>query len=346
MPIAGLLVAIWLGTVVPAQAAQDDENDDSASSDEGSPQQAESEEPEPAAESEEPEPAAESKEPEAAAESKEPEASAESKEPEPAVLSAAEVALEAQRVHSEYCGSLQGTDRGLAGESFAVIGPIWSRVSSAYREFGEIYLLYWSGLLSECLGRGEDATSDLEAFLSDEKSRPLVSMVADAEWRLRRRSKARSSQGLSKRSGPRPLPFQLRARGAARARGGGPAFVPSISFGVAAGAGAVIALSEWNQANEWEVPQQGEDEAGLPRAALHANMTAATESMNTAQVVGGISVGLAVSSVVSLVIAGVAQARGNNAAAAAAAAAAVELSSYIHIVPGPDGVLLGVATQW
>ena len=101
-------------------------------------------------------------------------------------------------------------------------------------------------------------------------------------------------------------------------------------------------LAEWNQANEWEIPQQGEDEAGLPRAALHANMTAATESMNTVQVVGGISVGLAVSSVVSLVIAGVAQARGGS----KAVAAAVELSPYIHIVPGPDGVLLGVATQW
>jgi hypothetical protein len=346
LSLAGLLGAIWLGTVIPAQAAQDEESDDSTSSDEDSPEPAaESEKPEPAAESEKPEPAAESEKPEPAAESEKPEPAAESEKPEPAAEpvppNAAEVALEAQRVHSEYCGSLQGTDRGLAGESFAVIGPIWSRVSGAYRELGDIYLLYWSGLLSECLGRGEDAVSDLEAFLADEKSRPLVSMVADAEWRLRRRLRVSSSQGTSKRRGPRPLAFQLRARGSARSQGAFAAFVPSIGFGAAASVGAVIALSEWSGAGD-EIPQQGEDEFGLPRMVLDHSIRAATERVNTARVVGTVSVGLAVSSAVSLIVASVSQAKRRSKVARTAA----KVRSSLQVVPGPDGVFLGVTTQW
>jgi len=165
---------------------------------------------------------------------------------EVATPSGEEVAVEAQRIHSEYCGSLQGIDRGRAGESFAVVGPVWGRVSKAYQEGGPIFLLYWSGLLSECLGRHDDAVTDLKAFLASEENRPLVSMVADAEWRLERR--ARGQGGVTARRPRRPS-------GAGRVM---PTLLPGI--GLAAGGAVVggIAAAQWGALSEtFSFPQVG-----------------------------------------------------------------------------------------
>jgi hypothetical protein len=248
---------------------------------------------------------------------------------------AEEVALEAQRVHSEYCGSLQGADRGLAGESFAVVGPAWSRVSEAYRATEVIYLLYWSGLLSECLGRRHDAVSDLEAFLGDDASRPLVSMVADARWRLRR--------GTRGKAGTATMPRKRRPRSSVdRVRRGGPRFIPGIGLGIAAVVGGVVAGGEWSHANQFHIPDVNKGDAGAPRWALDADMQSATESAMTAQLVGGISAGLALSSVVSLIVAAAVGPRERE----RGEKTSPTKETRLNFAPGPSGVFLGVSSRW
>jgi len=248
---------------------------------------------------------------------------------------AEEVALEAQRVHSEYCGSLQGADRALAGESFAVVGPAWSKVSEAYRETKVIYLLYWSGLLSECLGRKDDAVSDLKAFLADEGSRPLVSMVADAQWRLRR--------GARGQSATKRVPRKRRpGASGGQMRGGGPRFIPGIVLGAAAAVGGVAAVVEWNHAGQFYIPDANKGESGVPRWALDADMQAAIDSTATAQGVAGISAGLALSSVVSFIVAA---AVGPRDRAGAEKTPSVPETRF-HVGPGPEGLFLGVSRAW
>ena len=248
---------------------------------------------------------------------------------------AEEVALDAQRVHSEYCGSLQGADRALAGESFAVVGPVWSQVSGAYRDTKVIYLLYWSGLLSECLGRKADAVSDLEAFLSDEGSRPLVSMVADAEWRLRRGTRAKSdTRSVLRKRRPRHL--------VGMPRGSGARFIPGIGLGAAAAVGGVAALVEWNHAGQFYVPAADKGESGVPRFALEAEMQSALESATVAQGIGAISAGLALSSVVSFVVAAAVGPRTRGDADKTTTGS----ETGLHVVPLADGVFLGVSRAW
>ena len=255
--------------------------------------------------------------------------------------SAEAVALEAQRVHTEYCGSLQGTDRGLAGESFAVVGPAWSRVSAAYRESGGIYLRYWSGLLSECLGRRQDAIADLEAFLAHEDSRILVSMRADAQWRLRRKASGRSTArpGVKKR---RPSPRKPRAGAGAGARVSGARFIPAISLGVAAVAAGITAAAQWDEAVSIYIPRADEGDEGTQRSYLDANIPVVTAHQNTAQLGGAIAAGLAVSSAVSFLVAAAVGARSGPRGKAAAA----KPGSQLLIAPGPDSVFVGVSTRW
>jgi len=257
-------------------------------------------------------------------------AEAEPAEAEPAGPSAEEVALQAQQVHSQYCGSLQGTDRGLAGESFAVVGPAWSRVSDAYQQDGPIFLLYWSGLLSECLGRYEDAIADLEAFLANEGSAPLVSMVADAKSRLRRRARAATKP----RSGTAQGPLAQQARRVV------PRLVPGIGLAAGAVAVGVAAGVEWNLLiGQHQVPQFGEADQGIRRELLEDNMQSLDDGQGEILLLGSIAVGLAVSSVISFVIAGGVDQR-------AKAKAGTKKSARLHVSPRPQGLALGVTASW
>lgn len=240
-----------------------------------------------------------------------------------------EVALEAQRIHSEYCGSLQGTDRGLAGESFAVVGPVWGRVSKSYQEGGPIFLLYWSGLLSQCLGRNDDAVTDLRAFLASEESRPLVSMVADAGWRLKRRARGQTV-GTSSRKGPRgPSPGVRRVV---------PTLLPGI--GLAAG-GAVlggIAAAQWGALSETSsLPQVGAASSGMLRSELDTKIADFRAGQAQFQALAAVAAGLAASSLVSFVIAGAADQR---------ARAKSRKQAQLYIAPGPGGLYLGVSASW
>ncbi len=247
--------------------------------------------------------------------------------PEQQELSPAEVALLAQQVHTEHCAPLYGDDRALAGEGYAVVGPAWAKVSVAFRQSGEAYLLYWSGLLSECLGREADAVDDLNAFVSDEKSVPLVSMLADAKWRLRRRARAATkvAGGRSRVGGT--------AGASAAAR-----FIPAVVLGVVSGLGVAATAVQWEEASSYHIPQMGDGGGGLPRAVLEDHLFEVRGITERVVAFGAVSAGLGLGSVLSAVLAR-ASLRGPR-----GRPAAVDVS--VGIAPDLNGAGLELSGRW
>jgi hypothetical protein len=197
---------------------------------------------------------------------------------------------------------------------------VWSRVSEAYRAGGEIFLLYWSGLLSECLSRYEDAVEDLAAFLASEESKPLASMVADARARLRRRARGAERVQLS-----------------AAAKRVVPTLLPGVGLAAGAAVLGVVAAREWNGLNaQHPVPQAGTDTVGIDRSELETNMAALEAGKRPVDAMVSIAVGMALTSVISFVIAGGANERAKGRSQAA----------RFSLAPGPDGLYLGLSTTW
>lgn len=109
----------------------------------------------------------------------------------PAAASAEEpalVAADAYDVHQAHCASVAGGSTQAAAESMAEVTEVWQRVIGAYEATGRTYLLYWRGVLGECLGQAERAGTDLRLFVDLEQfgSDDIEPLVRDARTRLRR----------------------------------------------------------------------------------------------------------------------------------------------------------------
>ncbi|MCP4871420.1 MAG: hypothetical protein GY898_22140 [Proteobacteria bacterium] len=102
---------------------------------------------------------------------------------EPAIAAA-----DAYDVHQAHCASVAGGSTQAAAESMAEVTEVWQRVITAYEASGRTYLLYWRGVLGECLGQAERAATDLRLFIDLEQfgSDDMEPLVQDARTRLRR----------------------------------------------------------------------------------------------------------------------------------------------------------------
>ena len=66
------------------------------------------------------------------------------------------------------------------------MGEAWATVSRSYSQAPEPYLLYWRGILAQCLGQTERAIQDLRSFHDRNATDPdLRSLATDARRRLR-----------------------------------------------------------------------------------------------------------------------------------------------------------------
>lgn len=101
---------------------------------------------------------------------------------------AEEVAARAQRAHEEHCPEVAGTgDEGDAARAIGEVSAVWVDVTEVYEETGATWLLYWRGVLAQCLGQSDRAAEALAGFLeSDPTSEGLTAMMHDAHKRLRR----------------------------------------------------------------------------------------------------------------------------------------------------------------
>ncbi len=100
----------------------------------------------------------------------------------------ADAAALAYEVHSEHCADVAAAATSTkTAEQTAIVTDAWSRVIGVYESSGRSYLLYWRGLLAQCLGQEERAGQDLQLFVALEQyDQRFGSLVKDARRRLRR----------------------------------------------------------------------------------------------------------------------------------------------------------------
>ncbi len=98
-----------------------------------------------------------------------------------------EVAQKADEVQAEHCPKLEADRISLAARSMAAVSATWAEVDEVYRARGTSYLLYWRGVLAQCLNQDDHAREDLRAFVAAAGDvAQLQGFVQDAERRLRR----------------------------------------------------------------------------------------------------------------------------------------------------------------
>jgi hypothetical protein len=97
----------------------------------------------------------------------------------------AALALQARAAHEQHCAAANSGDAGLTAAALGPVSGTWVRLRNA-RTTEAPYLLYWSGLLAQCLNQPVAAREDLEVFVGALQGDPAYStMVEDAERRLR-----------------------------------------------------------------------------------------------------------------------------------------------------------------
>jgi len=109
------------------------------------------------------------------------------------VVSADDLAIRASEAQVEYCAEIYGGDVGGAVAGYKEGSTIWGLLNNAIEADPQPVLLYWSGLMAQCLGQEDRAVTDLRRFLGDfeeggalEGDTAFGTMRKDAEKRLKR----------------------------------------------------------------------------------------------------------------------------------------------------------------
>jgi hypothetical protein len=150
------------------------------------------------------------------------------------------LALEAQQVVNEHCAEAAGKSITKAAVAVARVSDVWARVSTHLELSRKVYLLYWRGVLGQCLDQEERAIEDLRSFVAVRADSALwAGLVQDANSRLRRleKSQGKSSERTALRLPVLPPPTP---------RSGGIAL--GIGLSSAAVATGLLSGWQWQQA--------------------------------------------------------------------------------------------------
>ncbi len=95
-------------------------------------------------------------------------------------------ASEAADIVDKHCSDVASSGTSHAAAAFTEVSPVWARVSRSYDQHKTLFLLYWRGVLSQCLNQEERAQEDLVAFIAAaEGDSTMASQVSDSRRRLR-----------------------------------------------------------------------------------------------------------------------------------------------------------------
>ena len=73
----------------------------------------------------------------------------------------------AYSVHTEHCADVAAAATSTkTAQQTAIVTDAWSTLIEVYEATGRSYLLYWRGLLAQCLGQEERAGQDLQLFVA------------------------------------------------------------------------------------------------------------------------------------------------------------------------------------
>ena len=96
------------------------------------------------------------------------------------------LASRASATVDQHCSDAAQADVTLAAESVALVSAVWAEVSKALEGTRKIYLLYWRGVLGQCLDQEAKALTDFEDFVQARgESNAWASQTADALRRIR-----------------------------------------------------------------------------------------------------------------------------------------------------------------
>ena len=101
---------------------------------------------------------------------------------------AQDVAAKASQVHAQFCAAVAATsDEGTAARSIVEVGEVWAEVAEVHEATGATWLLYWRGLLAQCLNQDDRAIEALIGFVeSNPEADGMGTMAKDARQRLSR----------------------------------------------------------------------------------------------------------------------------------------------------------------
>jgi hypothetical protein len=220
------------------------------------------------------------------------------------------VAGEASQVRDQYCTDASDAAITLQAEGTAAVSAVWARVSRSYDQHKAVYLLYWRGLLGQCIDKTALVRQDLESFVVVVGDDPAYrEQVRDAERRLKRLAIV-EAQAAGKVD-PRP--------------GIG------VGIGVAAGGAVLGGLAAWQGQRMQELNTQFHA-GGLQQG-----------SYDTLSVDGQAA------ALASNALSGAAVAAGATGLTVLAISAAIthsQSSTVAVVLPTPDGITLGIGGRW
>ena len=104
--------------------------------------------------------------------------------------SSEQLAIEAAQVQGEHCANAASRLDTSGARSISIVSDTWVRVSERYDQSGESYLLYWRGVLAQCMDKEDFALQDLENFISRSEGNALwATLIKDATRRTRQLSR-------------------------------------------------------------------------------------------------------------------------------------------------------------
>ncbi len=225
-------------------------------------------------------------------------------------------AQEANRVRDELCGDGALANTTAAAKSLAEVTAVWATVSEELDRSRKVYLLYWRGVLGQCLSQEERAIDDLSRFVDSQQGRNLwKSLVNDAELRLKRLKAGET----------------VEVRRAAPTNAGA---VFGVIFAGGAGAAGGVAAWQWSEATATANVMYSEPHSG--QTLLDLGAQGDQQQLISRILVGG-SVGLGVAALTSLIVGGASAGGGGQRAS---------LPPMVAVVPSPDGATLVLGGRW
>ena len=205
--------------------------------------------------------------------------------PAKAKVSSEHLAVEASNVQNDHCADAASKADTGGLRSISTVSNTWVRVSERYDLSGESYLLYWRGVLAQCMDQEERALTDLKQFITRSEGNSLwAALIKDAQRRVRQLDYKTGGGG---RGGP----IQ-----ATKVFG----FVLGASLAAASGGAGIAAASFWSQSQEHAVFLLDEERSGLKDLPEYEQGQVAARNSSAATVA---AIGLGVVAVVSFVVA-------------------------------------------
>lgn len=222
------------------------------------------------------------------------------------------LALEAKAAIDAHCSDAAQENTTQRANAVAEVSAVWARVSAELERSRKAYLLYWRGVLAQCLDQEEQAVTDLEAFVAARGNSELFQQqVQDSRRRLRR--------------------LNAEAPGSAGPNPGG---VLAVTFGVAAGAAGGLAGWQWSVASDTADEIYGSVHS---RGALQDLVDQGERADTASKVLVGTAAGLGVGTVVSAVVA---------ASAGRSVAARAGTAPVFAVVPTQHGATAVIGGRW